>query len=202
MRRSPHPLSAKGYTTVRKKLRFEVFKRDRFTYTYCGRRPPDVTLEADHVVPVCEGGSDDLANLTTSCFDCNRGKAGFLLGNVAPVVDEMEVMRSTQEMAERTRALKQRAASTTELREAMDAAIEIVVKLLDEIGLQYYQRQSLRKFLELLDLATLEEATNALNDWWDDRSDKSQSDAWRYFCGINWTIVRQKELGDVRQAFR
>lgn len=64
------------------RIRFEVFKRDAFTCRYCGRQTPDVVLEVDHIVPVCEGGSDDPMNLATSCWDCNRGKRGELLSHV------------------------------------------------------------------------------------------------------------------------
>lgn len=57
-----------------KKMRFEVFKRDKFTCQYCGRMSPDVILEVYHIKPVAEGGTNDLINLVTSCRDCNRGK--------------------------------------------------------------------------------------------------------------------------------
>ncbi len=57
-----------------KKLRFEVFKRDGFTCQYCGRSAPDVILEVDHIKSVKNGGDNDIMNLITSCFDCNRGK--------------------------------------------------------------------------------------------------------------------------------
>lgn len=57
-----------------KKLRFEVFKRDSFTCQYCGSKAPDVILEVDHINPVNSGGKNDIMNLITSCFDCNRGK--------------------------------------------------------------------------------------------------------------------------------
>lgn len=57
-----------------KKTRFEVFKRDKFTCQYCGRKAPDVVLEIDHIKPVADGGDNDIMNLVTSCFDCNRGK--------------------------------------------------------------------------------------------------------------------------------
>lgn len=60
--------------TISKKLRFEVFKRDSFTCQYCGRMAPDVVLEIDHINPVVNGGDNDIMNLITSCFDCNRGK--------------------------------------------------------------------------------------------------------------------------------
>src|SRR5690554_831305 len=65
-----------------KKVRFEVFKRDRFSCQYCGAHPPDTTLEVDHVHPVCEGGDNSQDNLVTACFDCNRGKGGRFLTSV------------------------------------------------------------------------------------------------------------------------
>lgn len=64
------------------RIRFEVFKRDEFTCLYCGRKSPDVVLEVDHIVPVCEGGGDDVINLRTSCWECNRGKGGVPLAEV------------------------------------------------------------------------------------------------------------------------
>ena len=60
--------------SLTKKVRFEVFKRDSFTCQYCGRTAPSVILEVDHIKPVCDGGQNELINLITSCFDCNRGK--------------------------------------------------------------------------------------------------------------------------------
>lgn len=72
---------------MRPSLRFEVFKRDRFSCGYCGRTPPDVLLEVDHVVPRSGGGSDELENLLTACWDCNRGKGskGLSEGGSPPV---------------------------------------------------------------------------------------------------------------------
>ncbi len=72
------------------RTRFEVFKRDEFTCRYCGRKTPDVILEVDHIVPVCEGGGDDQMNLATSCWDCNRGKAGNPLASVLVCEDPTE----------------------------------------------------------------------------------------------------------------
>lgn len=66
---------------LRKKTRFEVFKRDSFTCQYCGVKAPDVVLELDHIEPKKESGSDDITNLITSCFDCNRGKGARTLSD-------------------------------------------------------------------------------------------------------------------------
>jgi 5-methylcytosine-specific restriction endonuclease McrA len=60
--------------SLSKKLRFEVFKRDGFKCQYCGNHPPIVVLEVDHINPVSKGGTNEIDNLVTSCFDCNRGK--------------------------------------------------------------------------------------------------------------------------------
>jgi len=67
-----------------KKKRFEVFKRDGFQCVYCGKTPPMVILEVDHILPKSKKGTDDYENLITACFDCNRGKGANLL-NVHPV---------------------------------------------------------------------------------------------------------------------
>jgi len=92
---------------VGKRLRFEVFKRDGFCCQYCGRRPPDVVLELDHIDPRVSGGSDDELNLITSCFDCNRGKADKKLGDVHPRPDaDLKYLECQQEIAEAGRYLE------------------------------------------------------------------------------------------------
>jgi len=85
------------------KTRFEVLKRDRYTCSYCGKHPPDVLLEVDHITPLAAGGSDDLSNLTTACWDCNRGKGARLLEEgTAPAINRAAVA----EMAERVEQAK------------------------------------------------------------------------------------------------
>ncbi len=56
------------------RLRYEALARDNFQCQYCGQFAPNVRLEIDHIIPVVEGGTDDLENLKTSCYACNRGK--------------------------------------------------------------------------------------------------------------------------------
>ena len=65
--------------SISRKKRFEIFKRDGFKCQYCGAYPPNVTLEVDHLTPVCAGGDNAETNLITSCFDCNRGKGTYKL---------------------------------------------------------------------------------------------------------------------------
>lgn len=89
-----------------KRLRFEIFKRDAFTCQYCGRRPPDVVLEVDHIHPVAAGGDNDEMNLISSCDDCNRGKAAKVLTEriIRPDAD-LRYLEAQQELAEAKRFL-------------------------------------------------------------------------------------------------
>jgi 5-methylcytosine-specific restriction endonuclease McrA len=54
--------------------RWAVFHRDNFACVYCGRKPPEVVLHADHKVSVKDGGTDEMDNLVTACDNCNAGK--------------------------------------------------------------------------------------------------------------------------------
>ncbi|MGB8688136.1 MAG: YozE family protein [Microcoleus sp.] len=56
-------------------LRFDVFRRDNYRCQICGATASDgVRLEVDHKDPVVNGGGDEMSNLWTLCFSCNRGK--------------------------------------------------------------------------------------------------------------------------------
>ena len=96
----------RGYSTmaISKKTRFEVFKRDKFTCQYCGESAPEVVLEVYHIQPVSKGGDDDMLNLVTSCFDCNRGKRDRLLSDDTAIqrrkqqLDELQERREQLEM--------------------------------------------------------------------------------------------------------
>jgi hypothetical protein len=83
-----------------KKIRFEVFKRDKFTCQYCGRSAPDVTLQADHIDPKAKGGKDDLLNLITSCTDCNQGKSDRILSDDTALKKRKQQLDQLQERRE------------------------------------------------------------------------------------------------------
>ena len=71
-----HPVKKASRTrNITLKVRMEVLRRDSSQCVCCGRKPPEVSLEVDHMIPFSKGGSNDLSNLQTLCFDCNRGKS-------------------------------------------------------------------------------------------------------------------------------
>lgn len=90
-----------------KSVRFEVFKRDSFTCQYCGRSAPEVILECDHIVPVAEGGTDDILNLVTSCRDCNRGKGKRKLSDTQVIDKQKQQLKDLNEIREQTEMMIQ-----------------------------------------------------------------------------------------------
>ncbi len=82
---------------VSKKIRFEVFKRDGFQCAYCGKSPPEAILECDHINPKSKGGKDDINNLITACFDCNRGKRNVPLSKIpAKLQENLEILQEKE----------------------------------------------------------------------------------------------------------
>ncbi len=70
----PPPIRTRAHISAR--IRFNVFKRDKYTCRIC--RQSGVELVLDHVIPVCRGGTDAIANLQALCVPCNLGKGGDL----------------------------------------------------------------------------------------------------------------------------
>jgi Holliday junction resolvasome RuvABC ATP-dependent DNA helicase subunit len=65
---------AEGREPIPDWMRRAVLDRDQGICRYCGQRA--MTLHLDHVVPVSQGGRSTVANLVTTCAECNLKKAG------------------------------------------------------------------------------------------------------------------------------
>ena len=180
--------------SISKRTRFEVFKRDLFTCQYCGRRPPDVILEADHVHPKCEGGTDEAENLTTACMTCNRGKAGIGLGVVAPALDELDALAAIQEMAERRVGMRQKTVAAAAARDAENAAIALVHGWWgDAFGDTYgFDEVGLRNFVRNLEIEEIADSIDATVRGEARHGRFSSSRRWKYFCGICWKKIKQE----------
>lgn len=100
--------------SLTKKTRFEVFKRDKFQCQYCGNTAPEVVLNVDHIDPVANGGTNELINLITSCFDCNQGKKARLLNDDTVVKKQRKQMELIQERREQLELMLEWKKSLTE----------------------------------------------------------------------------------------
>ena len=168
-------------------VRFEVFKRDNFTCRYCGRRTPEAILEIDHICPLSAGGTDDLENLATSCYECNRGKAARLLTDVPP---ESDLHEKAVLIAEQERQAAELAYWRAKQREREDKELDALEarwfeRWADSQGYAYWQRPSVRRFLRQLGYGEVEdilEYVNAVARPWGSRSHRES--AWAYFVSV------------------
>lgn len=174
---------------TRKSIRFEVFKRDGFICQYCGRTPPAVILEVDHVIPKVEGGPDDINNYVTACFDCNRGKGGKMLDSIPPGVEE-----NLHLMEERREQLKTYNALIEDQEREYEAGAVAIAKFFTEYipGRSLsdnFKRTSVKRFLKSLPLARVEDAMALACAKY--RLDPERACA--YFCGICWNWIKRPE---------
>ena len=186
--------------SVSKRTRFEVFKRDQFTCLYCGRRPPEVTLQVDHVTPRARGGGDELTNLVTACADCNLGKNAVPLGEVVPAVDVAALQDAARVlteqaalvMSERAAALHAAAAAKEAHEDAEASVIDLVAEWYEAaVGTtDYFEDESVRRFLLEIPIAQIRDAIEITarathsRSFWPKRS-------WKYFCAVCWDRVRE-----------
>jgi len=175
---------------ISKKLRFDIFKRDAFACQYCGRHPPDAVLEIDHISPVSKGGDNDQGNLVTACFDCNRGKAAVHLTVVPKSLAEQAIdVKEREDQLSGYRAVMQ--AHADRIEEDIWLVAEAINPGSMENGFRRDWLQSIKKFNEYLPLhEVIDAAELALA-----RKPYSQSQRFRYFCGICWNKVKEGRVG-------
>lgn len=188
------------------RLRFEVFKRDRFTCVYCGRTPPAVLLEIDHVLPRAAGGADGMDNLITSCADCNRGKGAVLLDEGrAPAISRAQVGALEERVAQAEAYAKAMQAH----RQLEDGAIDMVIAAWAEAfggarqeradgmwwqlpaGSEFPKPSSVRRMLQSLVLDDVLEAVDIAAGWADWQcGGRAEPRVVRYFFGVCWRRIR------------
>lgn len=135
---------------ITKKIRFEVFKRDSFICQYCGRRAPDVILNVDHIVPVSDGGDNNIMNLVTSCFECNSGKGSRRLGDTAEVAKAHNQLEQLQERRNQLEMMRRWAGELADISKLEDdVCIEafnkrIPGRTLNDVGIESIRQVRIR----------------------------------------------------------
>jgi hypothetical protein len=170
-----------------KKIRFEVFKRDGFHCAYCGQSPPAVVLEVDHIEPRSKGGTDDINNLITACFDCNRGKRDIPLDKIPSQLSEnIEVLREKEEqLAEYKNFIKSIEKRTDRDVKEIEKAFQEVYG--DRSFTDKFVNGTVKHFLKQLPVHEIIEAMNIALSRKDDHEGVI-----KYFCGVCWTKIKSK----------
>lgn len=172
-------------SAISKRVRFEVFKRDRFICAYCGAHPPQVILEVDHIIPVSTGGLNDMDNLITSCFACNRGKADKSLEDIPQALNER-----LSEIKEREAQIAGYEAIMRESRERLDDDAQ---EILDHICMQFSRGalpkqdfHSIKNFVKLLGLHEVYQSFDIAFA----KYSRSYRQFFPYFCGVCWRKIK------------
>ncbi|NKW26816.1 hypothetical protein GS942_16795 [Rhodococcus hoagii] len=183
---------------VSKRLRYEILRRDNHACRYCGGAAPDVKLTVDHVVPTTLGGSDQPSNLVAACADCNSGKSA-TPPDAAIVADvEKDAIRWATAMRRAAELERQKRANDDEFAGAffqnMVAAFNedrsrFELPALDPGGTEA-MATTIVQFRDVgLDLADLDFAIRKAMS----NQRLSEDDIWRYFCGIAWRMVEDRQ---------
>lgn len=170
---------------VTKAVRFRIFKRDEFCCQYCGRTPPAVILEIDHVTPVCEGGDNNDINLVTSCFDCNRGKGSEPLTTIpASIAERMERLQEKERQVKAYQRLLR--SIDRRVQTEIDAVEAVFRSTFPEHDFSPAFRRSVAKFIRELGLFDVQLSMDAANA----KQPNNAHAALKYFCGICWRKIR------------
>lgn len=180
---------------IPKSIRFEVFKRDKFTCQYCGSSAPDVILEVDHIKPVAKGGTNDLMNLVTSCRDCNRGKQDKVLSDSTSVKVQRKRLEDMQERREQLAMMLQ-------WREALEDEVEQEITFIDGIlnkdtdqCLNDNGRRDVRKLIRRFGFDEVCTSCDIAMDRYYDGTDEGWYNAFNKIGGICFNRKKARENG-------
>ena len=172
------------------RLRFEVFKRDNFMCRYCGRRPPEVELELDHVDAHANGGEDTAENFVTSCDQCNAGKSNVPVPARALPAITPERLAELQASVERQRVYVALRAESERLIEA--DAETFLIEWDDLVDASAPHETSIKNALREQSLDDLRGALTSTSAKWN-AGGLARSEAVPYFFGCLRGRARDKQ---------
>jgi hypothetical protein len=183
-------------TSLSKKTRFEVFKRDGFRCQYCGACAPDVLLVVDHIVPVASGGKNNVLNLLTACEPCNAGKGARELGDHSVLEKQRDQLQQLSERREQLEMMIRWKEGMCDLRTAaVDRLSDLWTRLVPGYSLNEKGRQELKKLAGRYEVREVMEAMEIASTRYIEVENgkatlASAENAWRKVTGV----LRMREL--------
>lgn len=174
---------------VPNRVRYEVFRRDNFTCTYCGRSRPEVSLTIDHVIPTVLGGTNQPDNLVTACTDCNSGKS-------SSNPDQPQVQQASESALKWSTAMREAAAIQLARMNARTSQHQAV----DQAWTSWHYQdgsvvtrpdnwsQSVDQFLAAG--LTLDDVISAIGVA---MAASKIRDPWAYMCGVAWNVLHDRQ---------
>lgn len=172
--------------SISKTTRFEIFKRDKFVCQYCGRKPPEVILEIDHIIPVKENGDNTVSNLITSCFDCNRGKGAVKIDKIC----RDDITTLNKETKQKEEQLKEYYKYKSIMKARETRSVNYLCNVWSDLNDHEWKlndrgKLSLKRFLKHLDKYEIEEAMEISSKI------ENISQRYKYFCGVCWHKIKE-----------
>ncbi len=147
--------------TIGKKIRFEVFKRDKFTCQYCGEKAPEVVLNVDHIDPVANGGTNEMLNLITSCFSCNSGKSDRILTDSSIVEKQRKQLELLEERREQIELMLEWKKSLSNFEnDVVDMITDYVNSKIQPLSINENGKLSVEKWLKKFDTEKILDAVD------------------------------------------
>lgn len=169
---------------IPKSVRFEVFKRDKFTCQYCGESAPNVILEVDHIIPISKGGGNDIMNLVTSCRDCNRGKSAKELNDNTTIAVQKKQLDTIQERREQLEMMLQWRQALEEEMEIETEAINSIFESDTKWGISDYGKRKIAKLIKKFGFNEVYTASEIAIDRYYNGSERSWHNAFEKIGGI------------------
>lgn len=144
---------------LRQSVRFEVFKRDSFCCQYCGKAAPDVVLNCDHIKPVAKGGTNDILNLITACFDCNSGKSDKELSDQSALAKQKRQLDELNEKREQLELLQKYRESVSSIDDdKINYIVELVNLELSSCSVSDFGRKKIKSWIKKFEYKVVIEA--------------------------------------------
>lgn len=170
--------------SIPKSVRFEVFKRDSFKCQYCGASAPDVILEVDHIVPVAEGGENDMMNLITSCRDCNRGKGNKKLTDRQTIEKQKTELDDLNERRQQMEMMLQWKCDLLNFEMEMVNAIDALICSMTDWAMADSAKQKIKRLISQFSFDEVYDATSISFEKYYNGTEKSWDVAFNKIGGI------------------
>lgn len=193
--------------SLTKTLRFEVFKRDSFACQYCGRKSPDVLLEADDIEPVSKGGTNDILNLITSCKDCNAGKSARRLSDTSVIEKQRKQLEELQERKEQIEMMFQWQKSLMDLEDDVTDQLSLYwSEIIQGYSLNDNGKKSLRKLRKTFEIneimTAMKTAAESYLTYQDGKPEQESVElAWQKIGGICRLTRLEKESPNLKRLY-
>lgn len=192
-------ISKKPRKKISQKNRFEVFKRDAFSCQYCGKSAPNVILEVDHIKPISKGGDNNIINLVTSCFDCNRGKGSKELGDKSVITKQHTHLK---ELNEKRKQLEMMVEWREDLSNLTNDKIDIIANYINSRSSEYcvsdHGKISIKKWIKRY---SVDQVLDAVEISFDQYLEISWEKAFKYIPRIISVKIKQTKNPNLKKLY-